>query len=233
MKSTPLPDWDAVLSAAARLQTLVPGAVLVGGTAAAIHAHHRFSRDADHTLNDLRTKFDDILIDLENVAGWKTARINRPVLILGSLDGIDTGVRQLIREEPLETMQLKLAADSEKTITFPTGREMLRIKAALILKRNATRDYLDTAALSQHLGIKQAAAAFRGFDAIYPQPGRASATQQLIIQLTSPRPYDLEDTDLSQYKDLSPSWQSFETVKTALAMLGIEILSQQGRGTQA
>jgi len=36
------------VEAAARLQTLVPDAVLVGGTAPAHHAHHRVSLDDDH-----------------------------------------------------------------------------------------------------------------------------------------------------------------------------------------
>jgi hypothetical protein len=34
-KNTSLPDWESVLSAAARLQQLLPDAVLVGGTATA------------------------------------------------------------------------------------------------------------------------------------------------------------------------------------------------------
>jgi hypothetical protein len=37
-KNTLLPDWEQVLSAAARLQQLLPDAVVVGGTASAIHA---------------------------------------------------------------------------------------------------------------------------------------------------------------------------------------------------
>lgn len=41
--TAPLPDWELVLSAAARLQRILPDAVLVGGTAAAIHARHRYS----------------------------------------------------------------------------------------------------------------------------------------------------------------------------------------------
>src|SRR6218665_2332053 len=45
--TAPLPDWELVLSCAARLQRILPDAVLVGGTASAIHAEHRFSRDAD------------------------------------------------------------------------------------------------------------------------------------------------------------------------------------------
>ncbi len=57
--AAPLPDWELVLSAAAHLQRILPDAVLVGGTASAMHAGHRFSRDADHVLTDLRVHFDD------------------------------------------------------------------------------------------------------------------------------------------------------------------------------
>jgi len=64
-----LPDWELVFSSAARLQQILPDAVLVGGTASAIHAGHRFSRDADHVLTDLRYRFDEVLAELESVAG--------------------------------------------------------------------------------------------------------------------------------------------------------------------
>lgn len=80
---------------------------MVGGTAAALYAQHRLSVDAEHVLGDLRQRFDQVLADLEAVAGWKTARVQRPVQTLGSLDGIETGVRQLIREAPLETTQVE------------------------------------------------------------------------------------------------------------------------------
>jgi hypothetical protein len=110
-------DWEQVLSAAARLPSLLPEAVLVGGTASALHAGHRFSRDADHVLPGLREHFDAILAQLESVAGWKTARVQRPVQVLGSLDGIETGIRQLIREQPLETTVIN---HGSLAITVPT-----------------------------------------------------------------------------------------------------------------
>jgi len=71
-KPTSLPDWEQVLSAAARLQQLLPEAVLVGGTASALHARHRFSRDADHVLPSLREHFDEIL------AQWSRWQDGRP-----------------------------------------------------------------------------------------------------------------------------------------------------------
>ena len=100
MSAGELPDWEQLLSAAAQLQQILPGATLLGDTAAATFAKHRISLDADHVLSDLRERFDQVLAQLESVAGWRTARVNRPVLILGSLDGIEMGVRQLIREQP-------------------------------------------------------------------------------------------------------------------------------------
>ena len=197
--TTPLPEWERVLAAAAHLQRILPDAVLAGGTAAAMHAGHRLSSDADHVLTDLRDRFDVVLAELESVAGWSTARVNRPVLILGSLDGIETGVRQLIRQRPLETQQVDVAGGK---VTIPTGAEMMRIKGLLILKRNATRDYLDFVALADHLGAEAVADALRLFDQLYPQPNGKSALQQLQIQLANPLPYDLEDTNLAEYKNL-------------------------------
>jgi len=205
-----LPDWEQVLSAAAHLQQLLPGAVLVGGTASALHAGHRFSRDADHVLPDLRGHFDEILVQLESVAGWKTARIQRPVQILGSLDGIETGIRQLIRRQPLETTVVN---HEGQAITVPTREEILRIKGALILKRNATRDYLDFVALAELLGDEKTAGTLRDFDRLYPQANDESALQQLQIQLANPLPYDLEETRLTEYKHLASKWQDWQTVK--------------------
>ncbi|MCY4532901.1 MAG: hypothetical protein OXC84_11340 [Gammaproteobacteria bacterium] len=171
-----LPDWDALLSAAARLQAIVLNAVLVGGTAATLHAGHRRSLVHDPVLNDLQIHFADVLADLESVAGWKTARMTRPVMILGSLDGIETGIRQLIREAPLETETLEIGG---VRLRIPTAAETLRIKAVLILKRNATRDYVDFAALADHLGAAETAKALEDFDRLYPQPNGESALQQL------------------------------------------------------
>jgi hypothetical protein len=200
--------------AAAHLQRIIPGAVLVGGTATALHAKHRVSIDADHMVTDLARRFDDVLAQLESVAGWKTGRVQRPVQILGSLDGILTGVRQLIREKPLETVVIRWHGHR---IELPTTEEMLRIKAVLILRRNATRDYLDFVALSDRLGADAAADAVRALDALYPQPGGESALQQLLVQLADPQPYDLEGTRLDEYRRLIPRWRNWDVVKKACA----------------
>ena len=214
--SSELPDWEKVLSAAARLQRILPDAVLVGGTAAAIHAEHRLSRDADHVLTDLRDRFDAVLGELEVVAGWRTARARKPVLILGSLDGIETGVRQLIREKPLETTTLDHRGEA---LTIPTKAETLRIKAVLMLRRNATRDYLDFVTMATLIGDKATGEALRPFDDFYPQPSGESALQQLQAQLANPLPYDLDATELSEYRHLAPRWHDWQAVKAECTRL--------------
>jgi hypothetical protein len=223
MSESTLPEWEHVLSAAAHLQQILPGATLVGGSAAAIYAEHRVSHDADHVLTDLRGRFDEILAQLESVAGWRTARVKRPVMILGSLDGIETGVRQLIRDQPLDTQEVSVAG---MRLVLPTEAEMLRIKGVLIIKRNATRDYLDFAALAERLGPEQVRAALATFDQLYPQTNGESALQQLQVQLASPMPYDLEQTELAEYRRLHPRWQDWGRVREACAGIAAGVLER-------
>jgi len=214
MPSAALPEWERLLSSAARLQKILPAAVLVGGSAVALHVRHRFSKDADHVLTDLARTFDKTLAELESVAGWRTARVRRPVMILGSLDGIETGIRQLIRDQPLETVRIRCEGQE---VTVPTMAEIMRIKGVLILKRNATRDYLDFVALADAMKDATVVEALQHFDDIYPQPNGQSALQQLQIQLAKPLPYDLEETQLSEYKDLIPKWHDWSNVEAAAA----------------
>ena len=224
MSGTKLPEWDRVLSAAAHLQTILPDAVLVGGSASALYAAHRMSVDADHVLTDLRSRFDAVLTALESVAGWKTARIQRPVQILGKLDGIETGIRQLLRETPLETQRESISIQGVSIeITLPTPAEMLRIKAVLILKRNATRDYLDFAALSDRLGAHNTRAALAILDALYPQTNGESPLMQLQIQLATPLPFDLDTIELAEYKQLSERWHEWSAVVAQCGVVSMNL----------
>jgi hypothetical protein len=202
---------------------VLPGTTLVGGTAAAVYARRRVSFDADHVLPDLRDRFDEVLGQLESVAGWRTARVNRPVMILGSLDGIETGVRQLIRERPLETNEVSVGG---VRVVVPTEAEMLRIKAVLILKRNATRDYLDFVAMADRLGEAGTFAALADLDLLYPQQDGESALQQLQVQLARPLPYDLDGMNLSEYRRLDPRWQDWRRVADACAAIAAGIFDK-------
>lgn len=180
----PSEAWEAVLESLCRLQTILP---------------------------DLRDRFDTILEQLESVAGWETAHLRRPVLILGSPDGVETGVRQLRRSQPLETAIVNVAG---RQATLPTLPEVLRIKAFLCLDRNATRDYLNTAALAAHMGVEQACQALWRMDELYPQRnGDTWAVRtQLIMQFAAPHADDLDSVDLSEYKGVQPPFDQWSHV---------------------
>ncbi len=93
----------------------------------------------------------------------------------------------------------------------------------MILKRNSTRDYLNFVALADHLGDDGIASALQSFDALYAQSKGESPLQQLQVQLANAMPYDLEETELSEYKNLSARWHEWGTVKAACARIATVI----------
>lgn len=227
MKSPPA--WDAVLQAAARLQELIPDAVLVGGSAAAHHAGHRVSFDDDHVVNDLKERFDGIMEALEETDGWITARVRRPVLILGSLDGVETGVRNLIRQRPLEIEEIAVGS---RTVRVPTLEETARVKAWLCLMRNATRDYLDFVALADRLGPEAAAEVVLSMDDYYADQqgaGGCRIATQVAKQLAEPRPDDLDRVDLRFYRQLDRRWQDWNAVAEACQKTAARILDRAAK----
>lgn len=210
--SPPDPSLDDVLEQAAELQRLVPGAVLVGGSAAAYHAGHRLSFDHDHVVADLGERFDTVLDHLEALGEWSTARVAPGRVILGELGGIETGVRQMIRVRPLETEQVQIRG---KLLTVPTLAETLRVKGWLCVQRNQTRDYLDVAALSDRIGVESAAAILARIDEFYSEVNQRpeSVATQLARQLADPRPRDSSTTErLSDYKSLAERWHDWSAV---------------------
>jgi hypothetical protein len=202
-----LPEWEKLLAAERHLQYLIPGSTLVGGTAAAIHAGHRISQDGDHVLEDLRSRFDEVLVALESASGWQTARIQRPVVILGRMDGIATGIRQLRRTRPLET-------ETIAGLRVPTLPEMVRIKAWLLATRHTVRDYLDTVVLMERLGGEGVAEALASFDEIYRQPNGASPLVEVGERLAAAGPSDSAEIDLHSYRGLSAPWNDWAYLTT-------------------
>jgi hypothetical protein len=216
-------NWDKLLEAAANFQGLFPGSVMIGGSAAAIHLRHRYSFDADHILSDLKEHYGEVLDFLEGRDDWETARVHPPKLILGNFQGIETGIRQLRRNRPLETETIDIRG---RTITLPTIPEMIRTKAWMIVSRNATRDYIDFVALAKHMGMTETAALLKDFDSYYAdliRGEKASPLVQLVRQLAEPEPYDLDQMDLSQYKGLKPPYNSWENIADICGKLSVEL----------
>ena len=156
-------------------------------------------------LPDLRERFDDVLEALEAAAGWRTERVRRPVLVLGGLDGVATGIRQLRRTAPLEV-------ETIEGLTVPTLPEMARIKAWLLATRNTVRDYLDFVVLLERLGDEGAPAALASLDNLYPQP-RASVLVEVVERLAAATPADLAKVELASYKGLLTPWSDWKHVE--------------------
>ncbi|WP_415854024.1 hypothetical protein [Sinomonas sp. G460-2] len=205
------PDLAEVLESAAKLQQLVPDAILVGGSAAALYAGHRASYDHDHVLAGLQESFEVVLDAVESDYGWATNRVTPGKIILGELGGIETGLRQLIRRRPLEVADVQLASGA--VVRVPTNAETLRIKAFLITRRNQTRDYLDVAALADGMGIDEAARILARMDDYYADQNAdgTAVTTQVVRQLANPSPKDSRTTrQLNAYKGLAARWHDWE-----------------------
>lgn len=221
------PELLRVLESAARFQQVVPDAVLVGGSAAALWADHRSSSDHDHVLEDLAERFDAVLDAIEATDGWVTNRVTPGKIILGELGDIESGVRQLIRNRPLEVTEVTLPSGHE--LRVPTPDEILRIKGYLIVRRNQVRDYLDVAALSDRTGISHAANVLGHIDDYYSDQRGADAegvATQLARQLADPRPVDTRTIkQLRAYKGLDSRWADWKNVTEVCRAVAVEMVS--------
>jgi hypothetical protein len=220
------PQFVALMESAAHLQRLVPDAVMVGGAAAILYADHRESRDHDHVVADLADRFEMVLEAVEKDKGWATNRVTPGKVILGNLDGIEAGVRQMIRKEPLEVSVVQVPSGGE--VTVPTIEEALRIKAFLVVRRNQTRDYLDLAALADRLGPEKAAEVLTRIDDYYADQagGGDGVASQLVRQLSDPKPADASVIDqLDSYRRLRKRWSEWSEVTGVLGDVAARMVS--------
>jgi hypothetical protein len=220
------PELVRVLESAATLQQVVPDAVLVGGSVAALWASHRTSLDHDHVLADLESRFEAVLDAIEATDGWVTNRVTPGKIILGELGEIESGVRQLMRSRPLEVTEVRLP--SGQTLRVPTPDEILRIKGYLVVRRNQVRDYLDVAALSDRYGIPHAAAVLAHIDEYYSDqrgPEAEGVATQLARQLADPRPADARTVlQLQQYKALDERWTDWRSVTEVCGSVAVAMV---------
>jgi hypothetical protein len=169
---------------------------------------------------DFESRFDDVLETLRGSPEWKTARTTRPVLILGSIDGVEVGYRRPIRKTPIQTVRLSTRTGD---IVVPSLREMIGIKAYLAYARNATRDYLDFAALTTCATDDEVASVLWRLDELYEGVQQASVRLEVSKALSSASPFDLEGTDLTHYKGLAVEWQDWKRVAETCRRFGVRL----------
>jgi hypothetical protein len=213
-----VPDFQRVLAEGrallARLADLSP--VVVGGTAAAVHCGHRFSLDVDVVTAQLNVRFEEVKANLAAWEGWRTNRVNPPVLILGERGGVELGVRQLRRSVPLQTTRVA-------GLLVPTAAEMLRVKAFLLTERRALRDCVDVAALACHLGGEAALGALRVLNLVYG-PRAPQTWASAFAEACESVPVDAAAVSLADYKGLRAPFTDWPFVAGECRKLGRMLL---------
>jgi hypothetical protein len=211
-------EFDEVIAQGAELQQELPWLelVAVGGTSAAIHCHHRFSLDVDCVAPQLTAHFESVADSLKQWPHWKTNRLQRPVLILGERHAVELGIRQLRRKVPLRALKVQ-------GLWVPTPEEALRIKAYLCVQRTATRDFLDVAALVDHLGESRALEALKFLNLLYPEPHSNLSCCSAFAKACFSDPIDAGDIDLERYKGVVGDYRSREYIMRRCRALGTEL----------
>lgn len=195
----------------------VQGSVAVGGSVCALFAHHRSSIDIDFVLTDLTQRFQEVRDHLFEIDGWREARFRVPVLILGSLDGIAVGYRQLRRATPLETQELQTP---EGILVVPTLEELLRIKAYLAYERDYTRDFVDFAELSCLLSDDEVVNILQVLDEKFRWEKQPSMIVEVTKALLRCDPHDNATHGFSTLRLLQPKFHTWDEVATRCQEIG-------------
>ena len=153
-----------------------------------------------------------------------------PLTLLGSLDGVEAGLRQLRRTRAVEVEEVRVGT---RVLRVPTLPECLRIKAFLVVQRNQVRDYLDTVALADRLGLPHSAAVLADLDAYYRDrsDGPDAVVTALVQRLSEPNPRDSRvTTQLTAYKGLVARWQRWAAVVDDCAALADAVVEHRAAG---
>lgn len=204
------PDaWERVLRSAARVQERVPGAVVCDHTATAMHARHHIPAEVIHCIDTREHHIDAIRTTLEIDREWTTALVQSSKILIGSQNGVQTSIHSFRHSAPMDT---EVRVGTFGSIRLSTAEDTLRMQTHMALKRNTMRDYLDVAAMWDHLGDERGAKAFRHYDGLYSTGTDESTLKRVMTQLANPQPNDLDRVDLTTYPNLDPKWQEWSTI---------------------
>jgi len=214
------PEFARIVQAGVAANREVSGSIALGGTVCSLYAGHRLSRDIDFGMSDLRERFQTVREHLFELPDWKEARIRAPLLILGSLSGVDIGFRQLRRQTPIATVELNTDYGS---LTVPSFDEMLMTKAYLLSERNYTRDFVDFAELSMLSTVARAAQILGGMDARFAWEKQPSVVLNVLKSLMAADPHDRDSHGYGTFKWLEPRLKSWEAVQERCRQIGTEL----------
>lgn len=210
-------ELHEVIKVGVKANREVQGSVAVGGSVCALFAHHRLSIDIDFVLTDLTQRFQEVRDHLFEIDGWREARFRVPVLILGSLDGVAVGYRQLRRATPLETQELQTP---EGILVVPTLEELLRIKAYLAYERDYTRDFVDFAELSCLLPDDEVVHILQVLDEKFRWEKQPSMIVEVTKALLRCDPHDNATHGFSTLRLLQPKFRTWNEVATRCQEIG-------------
>ena len=222
-KTTEIPDWETLLAHAALLQAKKyprPSSweAPPRPCTPAIAFHLTM-------ITSSKKNYDAAIRALESIAGWHTHRRVKGKMVLGNVNKIAAGLRNQRRSAPLETTEV--VVQGGRRLRLPTIEETLRIKTFLVVDRNATRDYLDVAALSHHIGLAKSAAALERMNELYAEfkDEAGDLLTAVVVKLSLPDPYDLTDIDLSEYKGIVAPWNNWRAVQAQCASLAAALVA--------
>jgi len=203
---------EEVLLAEEVFRRLVPDVVLVGASSVSVP--------------EVALRSGIVLDAVEATDGWATSvRASKPPwTIMRDLGGVESGFRALRRSRPLEAYEVDLGDGT--VAVAPTAPEALRVKAYLVVQRNAARDYLDLVTLADHLVEDDAVGILTDIDQFYVDRSgeNGSVLTSLVIALADPRPRDTDVIDeLPRYKGLDARWHDWTDVVAACRQLALRL----------
>ena len=210
-------DMEGIVSASRRIQRRIPTAIPVGGTIVSYYTSNRVSFDVDHLLDRTITDFDEILHLLTDLDGWKSTK-NTNNIILGKLDGVEVGLRRMFRNTPIKTVRVQTKSGDW---IIPTLDEITGMKAILIAKRNAVRDFLDFVALAEVVNDdEKVVEILLGLSEGYSEDW----TLPVLQNLCDPNPEDLDEVNLAGYKNLDPKFHDWQIIREICQKYGKKMM---------
>lgn len=216
--------WEDILAAVTAVQSLLPDATLISGSAVTMHTGHRLSGDADLVLRNLDRDWQQVRSGLEELQGWITDYPKIPTNLMGRYDDTRVSVRKLNR---IREIELSTITHRGVTIRVAAPDELVRMKCLALLNRSLTRDFVDVVALDQGLieAGRSAAHAITEFDAYYTEEQTSgSLTREIIAALSAPHPREQNpQKTLDELAALRPDLKDWEQVRVRCQRIAAEI----------